>query len=107
MNHTQPNAKFLARLQKRYAKATKKQRIGMLDEFVATTGYHRKHASALLSGQRQWRDPDQRLFPAGKAPGWNHSQSYPPRTPCMPVQQSIQLPWNAPRVSYLGKAIIR
>ncbi len=59
MNHTKPNAKFLARLQKRYAKATKKQRIAMLDEFVATTGYHRKHASALLSRQRQWRDPDQ------------------------------------------------
>lgn len=59
MNHTKPNAKFLARLRKRYAQATKKQRMDMLDEFVATTGYHRKHASALLAGQRQWRNPDQ------------------------------------------------
>jgi hypothetical protein len=57
VNHTKPSAKFLARLQKRYAKASKKQRMAMLDEFVATTGYHRKHASALLAGQRQWRDP--------------------------------------------------
>jgi hypothetical protein len=59
VNHTKPNAKFLARLQKRYAKASKKQRITMLDEFVATTGYHRKHASALLAGKRRWRNPDQ------------------------------------------------
>lgn len=59
MNHTKPNAKFLARLQKRYAKASKKIRMEMLDEFVATTDYHRKHASALLSGKRTWRDPNQ------------------------------------------------
>jgi hypothetical protein len=59
VNHTKPNAKFLARLRKRYAQATKKQRMDMLDEFVATTGYHRKHASALLAGKRQWRNPDQ------------------------------------------------
>jgi hypothetical protein len=59
MNHTKPDVKFLARLQKRYAKASKKIRMGMLDEFVATTGYHRKHASALLSGKRSWHDPTQ------------------------------------------------
>ena len=67
MNHTKPNAKFLARLQKRYAKATKKQRRAMLDEFVATTGYHRKHASALLASQRQWRNPDQLIHRARAA----------------------------------------
>src|SRR5258708_8313263 len=33
----------------------------MLNEFVATTGYHRKHASALLAGQRQWHNPAQPL----------------------------------------------
>ena len=27
----------------------------MLDELVATSGYHRKHATALLRGKRQWR----------------------------------------------------
>lgn len=59
MNHTKPDAKFLARLQKRYAKALKKSRMTMLDEFVATTGYHRKYASALLSGKRPWRNPAQ------------------------------------------------
>jgi hypothetical protein len=61
VNHTKPNVKFLAQLRKRYAKATKKQRMAILDEFVATTGYHRKHASALLSGKRQWRDPAQAI----------------------------------------------
>jgi hypothetical protein len=57
VSHTKPNAKFLAQLRKRYARSTKKQRNAILDEFVATTGYHRKHASALLSGKRHWRDP--------------------------------------------------
>ena len=61
MSHTKPSTKFLAQLRKRYAKASKKLRAAMLDEFVATTGYHRKHASALLAGQRQWRDPKQPL----------------------------------------------
>lgn len=59
MSHTKPSAKFLAQLRKRYAKASKKQRAAILDEFVATTGYHRKHASALLAGKRQWHDPKQ------------------------------------------------
>ncbi len=59
MSHTKPNLKFLVQLRKRYAKATKKQQSAILDEFVATTGYHRKHACALLSGQRHWRDPKQ------------------------------------------------
>jgi hypothetical protein len=58
VSHIKPSAKFLARLCKRYAQATKKHRRDMLDEFVATTGYHRKHASALLSGKRRWRNPD-------------------------------------------------
>jgi hypothetical protein len=59
VKHIKPDARFLARLAKRYAQATKKRRMAMLDEFVATTGYHRKHASALLSGKRQWRKRDQ------------------------------------------------
>jgi hypothetical protein len=54
-----PDPKFLARLQKRYRKARKKEQSAMLDEFVATTGYHRHHAAALLAGRRPWRDPNQ------------------------------------------------
>lgn len=57
MSHTKPGRKFLAALRKRYAKASKKNKIAILNEFVATTGYHRKHASPLLLGKRQWRDP--------------------------------------------------
>ncbi len=49
----QPDEKYLNSLRKRYAKATKKQRAKILDEFVATTGYHRKHASAVLTGKRK------------------------------------------------------
>ncbi len=61
MKPIKPNLKFLQKLRKRYAKASKKDRTAMLNEFVATTGYHRKHASALLRGKRQWRDPKQPL----------------------------------------------
>ncbi len=61
MPHVKPSPQYLARLRKRYAKARKKEQSAILDEFVATTGYHRKHASALLSGRRRWRDPDQAI----------------------------------------------
>jgi hypothetical protein len=44
-----PSEKYLVALKKRYARATKKERSLMLDEFVKTTGYHRKHAAAMLS----------------------------------------------------------
>ena len=56
MDHCKPPDQFLARLQERYAQAKKKDRGRMLDEFVATTGYHRKHAIALLRGKRHHRD---------------------------------------------------
>src|SRR5512144_1326993 len=38
-------------LQTRYRKAQRWQRSQMLDEFVATTGYHRKYAIMLLRGK--------------------------------------------------------
>ena len=46
------DAKYLASLKKRYKRASKKERSKILDEYVETTGYHRKHAIAVLSGQR-------------------------------------------------------
>ena len=49
----QPDTKSLASLKARYAKASKKQRSQILDEYVATTGCHRKHAIAVLKGKRQ------------------------------------------------------
>jgi hypothetical protein len=36
---------------KRYRKACKKERGKILDKFVDTTSYHRKHAIALLRGK--------------------------------------------------------
>jgi hypothetical protein len=50
---TQKDTKYLASLKARYAKASKKGRSQILDEYVATTGCHRKHAIAVLSGRRQ------------------------------------------------------
>jgi hypothetical protein len=49
----QTDEKYLARLQSRYRKANKKEKGAMLDEYVKTTGYHRKYANAVLRGKRQ------------------------------------------------------
>ena len=56
MSHNRPSEAYLEKLRERYAQASKKDRQSMLDEFVATTGYHRKHAIALLRGKRRHRD---------------------------------------------------
>jgi transposase InsO family protein len=45
--------KYLNQLRIRYRKASKKERTAILDEFVKTTGYHRKHATAVLNGRRE------------------------------------------------------
>lgn len=45
--------KYLKLLKERYRKASRKERTAMLDEFVKTTGYHRKYAIGLLNGRRQ------------------------------------------------------
>ncbi|HEX9117368.1 MAG TPA: hypothetical protein VGA61_14970 [Anaerolineae bacterium] len=55
MSNSKPNQAYLDQLRKRYAKSSKKERSVILDEFVATSGYHRKHAIALLRGHRGWR----------------------------------------------------
>jgi hypothetical protein len=57
MSICKPSEQYLNQLRKRYRKATKKQRGRILDELVETTGYHRKHAIALLRGKRQHRNP--------------------------------------------------
>jgi len=44
---------YLRQLQARYRKASKKEKSRILDEFAKTTGYHRKHATAVLNGRRE------------------------------------------------------
>lgn len=59
-----PSEPYLNKLRERYRKARKKERGKILDEFVDTTGYHRKHAIALLRGKRRHRNcniPSRRL----------------------------------------------
>lgn len=61
MGNVKPSEAYLAELRRRYRRATRKERRAILDEFVRTTGYHRKHANALLRGTRQHhRGPIQR-----------------------------------------------
>jgi hypothetical protein len=57
MSQSKRSAKdrYLDSLKKRYAQASKKERSKILDEYVQTTGYHRKHAIAILSGRYQPR----------------------------------------------------
>ena len=55
MSRLNLNQAYLDQLRKRYAKASKKRRSVILDEFVATSRYHRKHTIALLRGHRGWR----------------------------------------------------
>jgi hypothetical protein len=45
--------KYLARLRARYRKASKKERSMIPDEYVKTTGYHRKYAIGVLCGKRK------------------------------------------------------
>jgi len=49
---SQTEGKYLESLRKRYAQARKKERGQILDEYVQTTGYHRKYAILVLSRKR-------------------------------------------------------
>ena len=65
--------KYLELLRSRYRTASKKEKGVILDEFVKTTGYARKHAIALLNGKRDYvkegiRRPRSRLYGAGLIP---------------------------------------
>jgi hypothetical protein len=66
------DGKYLDQLRARYRKASRKERSVILDAFIATTGYHRKHAIAVLNGHREWttdpiRRPRQRVYGAAEA----------------------------------------
>jgi hypothetical protein len=54
----QSKREYLARMQGRYLKAAKREKGRLLDEVVAVTGYHRRHAVRVL---RHGRFPDPRL----------------------------------------------
>jgi hypothetical protein len=50
---SQTDERYLAQLRTRYRKASKKERSAILDEYVKTSGYHRKYAIGVLRGTRQ------------------------------------------------------
>ena len=54
----QRKQEYMARMQGRYLRATKREKGALLDEVVAVTGYHRRHAVRVL---RHGRFPDPRL----------------------------------------------
>jgi integrase-like protein len=54
----QSKREYMARMQGRYLKATRQEKGRLLDEVVAVTGYHRRHAVRVL---RHGRFPDPKL----------------------------------------------
>jgi hypothetical protein len=54
----QSKREYMARMQARYLRATKREKGQLLDEVVAVTGYHRRHALRVL---RHGRFPDPKL----------------------------------------------
>ena len=54
----QSKQEYMARMQPRYLKATKREKSTLLDEVVEVTGYHRRHAVRVL---RHGRFPDPKL----------------------------------------------
>lgn len=56
----QSKQEYMARMQGRYLKATKREKGRLLDEVVTVTGYHRRHAVRVL---RHGRFPDRQLAP--------------------------------------------
>ena len=49
----QMDDKYLDLLRARYRRASKKERSAILDEYVKTTGCHRKYAIGVLRGKRK------------------------------------------------------
>ena len=62
MNRT--DGSYLSQLQTRCRRASKKEKSLILEEFVKTTGYHRKHATAVLNGRRERVRGLHRRYPA-------------------------------------------
>ena len=48
-------------LRRRYMMATKKEKTRILDEFIAVSGYHRKHAVRLLGKQHQLKEVNKQI----------------------------------------------
>ena len=80
----------------RYKQATRKQKILILDEFCATSGYHRKHAIRLLRNYKRFQKP--KLKKRGRAPLYAQA-------PILKVLKKIWLGANLPCSKRL-KAII-
>ena len=71
----------------RYRKASKAEKGGILDEFAAATGYHRKYAIALLG-----RDPRK---PAGRRPSRGPRPGRRSRRCTPEVRASLERVWKA------------
>jgi hypothetical protein len=91
----------MARMQGRYLKASKREKGRLLDEVVAVTGYHRRHAVRVL---RHGRFPDPKLAaphgrpsPPGAAPAAGGGRRLPgrPRVYSSVVVGALRAAWEA------------
>jgi len=55
---TSTRDELIEALRNRYRKAHRRDKTRILDEFVAVSSYHRKHAIRLLNGERMRRRPE-------------------------------------------------
>jgi hypothetical protein len=69
MTHT-ARTELADTIRRRYRSATGKEKHKILDEFVATTGYHEKSAIRVLNGEPTTKGPQTRNRP--------HSMTRPP-----------------------------
>ena len=81
MSKAKPSERYLRALQRRYQKGTKKERGRILDEFVATTGYHRKHAITILAG-RYIRKKQPIRRPRARIYGEEDKRAWAPQCQC-------------------------
>ena len=70
----QTKAELLAALSNRYGGSSKKGKGRILDEFVAVSGYHRKHAIRLLSSRGSPGEPAQVEAQTGVGPDTTNAE---------------------------------
>ena len=65
---------YIGTKRRAYAQADRAKRMRILDEVCETTGYERKYANRLLTGNRKFRERKMSRLLSGEArvkPGWN------------------------------------
>src|SRR5688572_18782895 len=89
----QSKREYMARMQVRYLRASKREKGKLLDEVVEVTGYHRRHALRVL---RHGRFPDPKLAALqGKPVALPQTRGGRPRVYSSIVVGALRVAWEA------------